>query len=150
MPLRVNGEAFSVADSHVQRDAVAVSFEVEGRQSAETRWTELDQEDPKGRYRAKVNGDELVFQRATAPAWAAAVDIMTLRKDGLAFHVPLDLSSVAGFVGAIVDTVDPDLPGVVWPGECFGPSVPPAGYLAIEVAGEENDLVYFPFWRKEE
>ena len=153
MPLRVNGEAFIVADSHVQRDATALSFEVEGRASAEVRWTEGDQADPAGRYRARLNGDALTFQRAASAEWAASTDLLTLRKDEIAFHVPIDLSSVHSFVGHIIDTVEADAVGeddVAWLGEGYGPLQSPAGYLLMMV---DDDIsggaeVYVPFWRK--
>ena len=148
MPLRLNGEQFNPTHSDAELNAVAVALEVEGQSSAEFRWTELDQKDPAGRFRAKATGDELVFQRSGSAKWASAIDLMTLRKDEVEFHVPLDLSSVLAFMAAIVATVPPEVPSIHWLGEGYGPIEGPAGYLALMADGEDDE-VYVPYWRKD-
>ena len=152
MPLRINGEGFTVADSTRQRDATELALEVEGRAAAELRLTELDQVEPAGRYRLRVNGDKVLFQRATtilAPGeylWPGALTLMELSKDEVAFKVPVDLTSLGGFTGMLISTVPLDTPGVVWLGDGLGPSENPAGWYAFLAEGEE-DPVYVPFWR---
>ena len=156
MALRINGESFQVADSHAQRDATRISFEVEGRESAELRLTELDQVEPAGYYRTRVEGDKLLIQRAASTVlkgstwrdWGDATTLMELSGTGIIFRVPVDLSSLAGFTGTVIDTVPADFPSVVWLGDGHGPSEEPTGYLAVAVDDEgEEGLGYIPFWR---
>ena len=154
MSLRINGEGFSVADSTRQRDATELALEVEGRAAAELRLTEVDQVEPAGRYRLRVNGDVLLIQRADftqTPGeylWPSALTLMELSSTGVVFKVPIDLTSLGGFTGMLIDTVPLDTPGVVWLGEGMGPSTEPAGWYAF-LADGEPDPVYVPFWRAE-
>lgn len=68
MPLRVNGEVVRLAQGtpDVEEDVL----EIESKTDPQVRLTELDQVDPKGRYRFRVSGDTLQVQRATKPKWA--------------------------------------------------------------------------------
>ena len=157
MALRVNGESFQVADSQLQRAAFNWIFEVDGRTAAELRLTELDQAAPEngqGYYRLRAEGDVLLIQRAASTAirgntwrdWVDATTLMELSGTGIVFKVPIDLSSLAGFTGTIIDTVPVDFPSVVWLGEGHGPSELPVGYLAVMVNSDE-EVGYIPFWR---
>ena len=115
-----------------------MSFEVEGRATAEMRLTELDQPGPEngaGYYRTRVEGDRFLIQRAlkTAPGaegwrdWVDAETLVAISRSGIAFNAPIDLSSLAGLTGTIIETVPVDLPSVVWLGQGYGPSEEPAG-----------------------
>ena len=154
MALRINGEGFQVADSHLQRDTTRVSLEMEGRVSAELRLTELDEVEPAGYYRLRVDKDKLLIQRAASTVlrgdtwrdWVDATTLMELSGTGVIFKVPIDLSSLAGFTAALLDTVPLEAPSVVWLGDGYGPSKNPAGWFAFMADGEE-DSVYVPFWR---
>mgnify|MGYP003394340813 CR=1 FL=1 len=155
MGLKINGEGFSVSDSAIQRDAKEIAFEVEGRDTAEVRITDSGETDPAGRYRLRSDGDKLLLQRAGAatPAgqflWPSALTLMELSSSGVTFKVPIDLSSLGGFTGMLIDTVPLDAISAVWLGEGLGFSEEPAGLFAFAAEGED-DPVYVPFWRKGE
>lgn len=152
MGLRINGEAFTVADSHRQRDATEVAFEVEGRAAAEMRLSALDETSPAGRYRWRVDTDKILLQRLTEPIpagavlWPGAATLLEISKSEASFKVPIDLTSLGGFTAMLVDTVPLDTPGVVWLGNGYGPSEDPAGWFSFFAVGEP-DPVYVPFWR---
>ena len=154
MPLRINGESFQVADSHLQRDATTWIFEVEGRKAAEVRLTERDQIEPGGYYRLRVEGDKLLIQRAATTIlagntwgdWVDATTLMELSATEVAIKVPIDLTSLGGFTGMLIDTVPLETPSVVWLGEGYGPSEEPAGWYSF-LADGESEPVYVPFWR---
>ena len=154
MALRINGESFSVADSHRQRDAKDVAFEVEGREAADLRLTALDEIAPAGRFRLRVDADKLLIQRLAEVIadgdylWPSAITLMELSKDEVGFKVPIDLTSLGGFTGMLVDTVPLDTPSVVWLGDGYGPSEEPVGWFAFLAVGEDAP-VYVPFWRGE-
>lgn len=90
--IKVNGEIVQLQEP-VDTDI----FEIEGTGAAEYRWTEADQSDPAGRWRARAASDQLVFSRALTAAWATATDFITLDGAGLTvtFGVPLLISSGA-------------------------------------------------------
>lgn len=153
MGFRVNGELFIVAHSPLQRDETGVSYEVEGRATAEVRLTELDQVEPAGYYRTRVEGDKFLIQRALKTVargdwrdWVDALTLLEISKSGISFNVPIDLSSLAGLTGTIIETVPLETPSVVWLGEGYGPSEEPVGYLAVMVNSDE-EIGYIPFWR---
>lgn len=154
MGTRINGELFTVANSPRQRDLTEVHYEVEGSAAAELRLTELDQVEPAGYYRIRVQGDKLLFQRAAKTVlgaenwrdWVDADTLLEMSKTGAIFKVPIDLSSLAGFTGTIIDTVPLETPDVVWLGQGYGPSEEPVGYLVVAVNSDEEQ-VYIPFWR---
>ena len=153
MGYRVNGELFTPANSPLQRDETNVSYEVEGRATAEVRLTELDQVEPAGYYRTRVEGDRFIIQRALKTVakgdwrdWVEAQTLLEISRSGISFNVPIDLSSLAGLTGTIIETVPVDLPSVVWLGDGYGPSEKPVGYLAVMVQSDEG-IGYIPFWR---
>ena len=153
MGFRVNGELFTIANSPLQRDETAVSYEVEGRATAEVRLTELDQVEPAGYYRTRVEGDKFLIQRALKTVskgdwrdWVDAMTLLEISRSGISFNVPIDLSSLAGLTGTIIDTVPVNTPSVVWLGEGHGPSEEPVGYLMVAVNSDE-EFGYIPFWR---
>lgn len=74
MGLTYNGEGVTIADSAELRANTAPYWEVRGKDSAELRLTEQDQEDPAGRYRIRVEDDTLLFQRASESASAGITD----------------------------------------------------------------------------
>ena len=157
MALRINGEGFQVSDSHLQRDATGVALEVEGRASAELRLTELDQTEPAGYYRLRVNGDKLLVQRASKTTlkgatwrdWVDADTLMEISKAEVSFKVPIDLSSLGGFTGMLIDTVPLDVPSAVWLGDGHGPSEDPAGWFSMLADDGDSEPVYVPFWRNQ-
>lgn len=144
MPFRINGELFAIVQSSKERAEQEPAFEVEGLETAESRLSELDEIDPAGRFRLRVQDDKLYFQRAALPAWKAATNLLTLSSEEATFGVPLDLSEVANLVNAIADVVGPEVPEVVWLGDGNGPTEEPEGYLAIQVTDEVR---YIPYWR---
>lgn len=83
MALKINGEPIALADSPAQRANTGYAFEALGEATAEYRLTELDQTDPAGRYRFRVSGDALLFERATQPDWADWETFITIDKDGV-------------------------------------------------------------------
>ena len=153
MGFRVNGELFTVANSPLQRDETGVSYEIEGRAAAEVRLTELDQVEPAGYYRTRVEGDKFLIQRALKTVakgdwrdWVEAMTLLEISKTGASFKVPIDLSSLAGFTGTIIDTVPVNTPSVVWLGDGHGPSEEPVGYLVVAVNSDE-EFGYIPICR---
>ena len=66
MPLRYNGEIFSVVSGSATEAADQTQHEIEGIQSAEYRLTETDQADPAGRWRTRLESDTWKLQRADA------------------------------------------------------------------------------------
>lgn len=64
MPLRYNGELFSVVSGAAIEAADQTQHEIEGIQSAEYRLTETDQVDPAGRWRTRLESDTWKLQRA--------------------------------------------------------------------------------------
>ena len=72
MALLVNGEVVQLSEP-----ADETEFEITGA-NPEYRLTETDQADPAGRFRWRVEGDQLLIQRAGSAAWATATTIITL------------------------------------------------------------------------
>lgn len=130
-----------------------MSYEIEGKATAELRLTELDQVEPAGYYRLRVETDKLLVQRAAKTVskgdwrdWVDATTLVEMSPTGIVFRVPIDLSSLAGFTGTILDTVPVETPSVVWLGDGHGPSEEPVGYLVVAVNSDE-EFGYIPFWR---
>ena len=152
MALRINGETFAPSDSHRQRDATEIALEVEGRTAAELRLTALDEASPAGRFRLRVDQDKVLLQRlATKLAdgeylWVDATTLIEFSKDEIAFKSPIDLTSLGGFTGMLVDTVPLEGVDVTWLGDGYGPSENPAGWFSF-LADGEPEPVYVPFWR---
>ena len=152
MGFRVNGELFTIANSPRQRDQTSVHQEVEGAVSAEYRLTELDQVEPAGYYRTRVEGDKFLIQRAltTTPGaegwrdWVDAMTLMEISKTEAKFNVPIDLSSLVRLQDLVLDIVDEDAPEVVWLGDGHGPSAEPVKYLAIM---DGDEVLFSPLWR---
>ena len=71
MPLLINGERVAITDSATERAATGWTMEITGEATGELRLTELDQADPAGRYRLRVETDILRLQRSTGAAWAS-------------------------------------------------------------------------------
>ena len=152
MGFRVNGELFTIANSPLQRASESVHLEVEGAASAEYRLTELDQVQPAGYYRTRVEGDKFLIQRAlkTAPGsegwrdWVDAMTLMEISKTEARFNVPIDLSSLIRLQDLVLDIVDVEAPEVVWLGDGYGPTAEPVKYLAV-LDGDE--VLFIPAWR---
>lgn len=153
--LRINGESFTISDSPLQRAATKVALEVAGRDSAELRLVNEGESAPKGRFRWRVEGDRVMLQRATEISpntyiWPDATTLIEATKDEVAFKVPINLDSIAAFVGNIIDTVPVDVPSVVWLGDGFGPTEEPGAYLAVLVNYPDGPGTgYIPVWRGE-
>ena len=90
MAVTYNGQSVSLAESKELRDAREFYWEVKGQDAAEFRLTEEGQEDPKGRFRTRVEGDVWMLQKKTeAPdTWKTYI---TLDSEGL-FLEPLNTS----------------------------------------------------------
>ena len=78
MPVRINGNSFTVVDSEALRTDTAWSFEVEGSASAEYRLAESGQTDPKGRWRWKAQGNQLRLEQASTAKWAEITNLLTI------------------------------------------------------------------------
>ena len=95
MALTYNGEIVSLADSPAARAENEPYWEVRGRAAAEYRLTELDQEDPAGRYRTRVEGGAYLLQRKTGTAANGGVETwktyLSLDEEGL-FLEPLNVN----------------------------------------------------------
>ena len=72
MGLKINGDPVVIASGGSQDTTTAYVWEIEGAASAEYRLTELDQLDPKGRWRFRASGNELLIEGAALPRWAGA------------------------------------------------------------------------------
>ena len=72
MAILVNGEVVQLSEP-----ADETVFEITGA-NPEYRLTETDQADPAGRFRWRIEGDQLLIQRAGSAAWATATTIVTL------------------------------------------------------------------------
>ena len=72
MAILVNGEQVQLAEPVDE-----TAFEITGA-APEYRLTETDQADPAGRFRLRVEGDQLLIQRAATAEWATATTILTL------------------------------------------------------------------------
>lgn len=78
MGLKINGDPVVIASGGRQDTATAYIWEIEGAASAQYRLTELDQLDPKGRWRLHATGNQLCFDAAGAPNWVAALPFLAL------------------------------------------------------------------------
>ena len=153
MPMKINGESFTVADSDRQRTAREVAFDVAGRDSGEVRITDLGEIDPAGRYRWRSEGDKLLLQRANAATpdgeylWPSALTLVEVGKDEVGFKVPLNLDRVLPFVAHVIASVPLEALDVTWLGEGYGPTEGPAGYLMVSIDDNDEGVGYLPFWR---
>jgi hypothetical protein len=77
MGLRINGDAVVIASGGAQDTTTAYVWEIEGSDSAEYRLTELDQADPKGRWRLRAAGNQLLFESAALARWGRATAYIT-------------------------------------------------------------------------
>lgn len=88
MALKINGQIVQLASP--DNDIIIELDNSEDRDTnVEFRLSNLDQADPAGRFRMRVNGDALEFQRATLPDWADAATLITI--DGADQSVVLEL-----------------------------------------------------------
>lgn len=94
MALLINNEPIALVQGAGQRAIKTFTWEVEGKESAEARWTELDQEDPAGRYRVRVQDDKLRFERATLADWADYRALMTVTASGVVLEVDQTLEEL--------------------------------------------------------
>lgn len=83
MPLTYNGASFTVVDSAEIRAERHDWFEVSGDATAEYRVTELDQDDPKGRYRWRVEDDVLMVQKKQTIVGDTWKTYIQIDKDGV-------------------------------------------------------------------
>ena len=81
-----NGEPVTIADSPPVRATTAEVWEIAGELTAEYRLTELDQADPAGRYRWRVQGDTVVLQRAASAGWATSSTFLTITNTGAIYY----------------------------------------------------------------
>lgn len=80
--LLYNGEPVQIAEGPGVDDDTTAIWEIQGSAIAELRITELDQADPAGRYRLRVEGDQLLIQRAATANWATATTLAVMDADG--------------------------------------------------------------------
>ena len=101
--LKVNGEAIALADGPLQRADKSFSWEIEGKETAELILAELDETDPAGRFRLLVEGNQLLFQRATLKDWGAAETLITMDSKGVILDPGLD--EMEHYLGVLLNEV---------------------------------------------
>jgi len=67
----------------IRTQALSSPATIQGN-TPELRWSEVDQTDPAGRYRAQVSGDEWLLQRAASADWGSATNLIraSINSDG--------------------------------------------------------------------
>ena len=81
MGLLINGDPVVLASGGAQDTTTAFVWEIEGSASAQYRLPELDQLDPKGRWRIHATGNQLLLEGAGAAKWASAISYLGLDQD---------------------------------------------------------------------
>lgn len=77
--VRINGEPVGLLESARDRADVSGVMTLESVESIFLEFVETDQEDPAGRWRIGVTGDELIFQRSIGEgSWANPVTLFSL------------------------------------------------------------------------
>lgn len=81
MAIRINGQGVRLAEPY---DHITVEVDNSENQNTEVelRLTNSGQTDPAGRFRLRVTGDTLLFERALTANWASAKLLLTLNSDG--------------------------------------------------------------------
>ena len=91
MPILINGERVSFTGGGPgATPRESQSIDIQGEETSEVRLTELDQDDPKGRYRLRVEDSCLLIQRATAANWESAETLITIGTGGVVIELPED------------------------------------------------------------
>lgn len=111
MGLRINSDPVVIASGGAQDTATAYVWEIEGAASAQYRLAELDQLDPKGRWRIHATGNQLLFEGAGSAKWGSASLYLTFdQATGKArFSQHLLASSgidIGDELGALADRID--------------------------------------------
>mgnify|MGYP001559846156 CR=1 FL=1 len=78
MPLLINDDPVVIASGGAQDTTTTYIWEIQGTGSAQYRLTELDQLDPKGRWRIHATGNQLLLEGAGAAKWASAISYLVL------------------------------------------------------------------------
>ena len=88
MALKINGEVIQLV-SPAHDIVIELDNTEDKNQAVEFRLTDTGLSDPAGRFRMRVKGDLLEFQRATSPDWEDAVTLLSI--DGNDQSVVLEL-----------------------------------------------------------
>ena len=111
MALLINGDPVVIASGGAQDTTTSYVWEIEGTASAQYRLTELDQVDPKGRWRIHATGNQLLLQGAGAAKWASAISYLVLDQDTQKLLVKQHLLASSGIdigdeLGVLAERID--------------------------------------------
>ena len=111
MPVRINGEGFTVVDSPKIQVETNWSFEVAGSNSAALYLTDDGEIDPKGRFRWHTADNLLKLQQALTAVWATQTDLITVDQANKKITIHQDVYTQQGYqveqyIKELIDRVD--------------------------------------------